>query len=391
MPETIVDAVEATEEIQTTVSAWEGVEVAILKHHHKPDLQAARILYSAVAAHCLPGAPVWPMLVAPPGSMKTELVNGMDGLKAVHFIDSLTPKSFISGQLEEGMGERRQPASLLHRIGSSGIIVYPDFSTILGMKHEDKATILADMRRIYDGKLSKQFGTAENMSERTWEGRLTFVVAVTPAIDGYYSVFQTLGERFVMVRWPRAGGIETGLAAINQDNTQAKADIKAAVHNLLGGSLRLADPVLSPDMQVRLAALAEIAVRGRTHIPRTGFNKDIIYVPEAESNTRLAQQLAQLAKGSALLDGRAEVNEQDFSLVKRAAFDCMPPVRKLLLEALRWGEDPALLNVPPSTRTYALEELEAQGLVERKPSPRLSTLAREMLEMAGVGMEVVVL
>jgi hypothetical protein len=51
------------------------------------------------------------------------------------------------------------------------------------------------MRRIYDGKLSKQFGTGENHAEWTWEGRLTFVVAVTPENDRYCSIFQSLGER----------------------------------------------------------------------------------------------------------------------------------------------------------------------------------------------------
>ena len=206
-------------------TAWEAVEAAILTHHHKPDLEAARILYSGVAAHWLEGAPVWPMLVGPPGSMKTELLNGMDGLPNVHFIDQITAKTFISGQIGDPLRKRIAPPSLLHRIGKSGIIAYPDFSTVLAMKDDAKASVLADMRRIYDGKLSKQFGTAEDPKQHVWGGRITCVVAVTPEIDRYYSIFQTLGERFVMVRWPRAGGIESALAAMNQDNKQAKQDI----------------------------------------------------------------------------------------------------------------------------------------------------------------------
>src|SRR5215469_15600632 len=80
-------------------NASKKLEQAIAKHHHKPDLEAARIVYASVAAHYIPGQPVWPMLVAPPGSMKTELLNGMDGLPQIHFIDVITPKTFISGHL----------------------------------------------------------------------------------------------------------------------------------------------------------------------------------------------------------------------------------------------------------------------------------------------------
>lgn len=385
MNQALIEEVATIEEVEVArreVSAWEAVEQAIQKHHHKPDLQAARIVYSAVAAHALPGAPVWPMLVAPPGSMKTEMLNGLDGLPKIHFIDHLTPQTFISGQLKEDRLGVQEPSSLLHRIGKSGMIVYPDFSTVLAMNADKQGPILADMRRIYDGKLSKEFGTAENLAQRTWEGRLTFLVAVTPAIDGYYSVFQTLGERFVMVRWPRAGGIEAGLAAMNQDNVQAKAEIKEAVHRLLTTRPKI-DPRLSDEMQVSISALAEIAVRGRTHIQRSGYTKEVIYLPEAESNTRLAQQLAQLAKGSALLDGRDVVSENDLVLVRRAAFDCMPPMRKRILETLVAGGDLKILKIPRSSLWYLTEDLAALGLLE-PDSNCLSALTTEMLIKAGV-------
>jgi hypothetical protein len=364
---------------------WQRVEAVLLKHHHQPDLQAARIVYAAVAAHRLPGSPVWPMLVAPPGSMKTELLGGMDGLPTVHFIDSISPQTFISGQIAEpGDNQNKKSASLLHRIGKHGIIVYPDFSTVLGMKSESKATILADMRRIYDGQLRKEYGTADDLEHREWKGRITFIVAVTPDIDGYYSVFQTLGERFVMVRWPRAGGIEAALAAMNQNKEEAKRELKEAVSTLLG-NLPNHDPRISTELQRKIAALTEIAVRGRTHVPRSGYNKDIIYVPEAESATRLAQQLCQVAKGLASLDHREAVTEHDYRLVQRAAFDCMPPTRASIFKAIMTRRDVAELKLPKSTRHYALEELAAQDLILKTGDGQyhLSDLASEHIAEAG--------
>lgn len=358
---------------RTVDNAWQSVEDAIRKHHHDPDLQAARMLYACVAAHRLDGPPVWPMLVAPPGSMKTELLNGLNGLSNVHFIDTLTPQTFISGQIEHERENSKTKSpkyspSLLHRIGSSGIIAYPDFSTVIAMKRDFKAAILADMRRIYDGELSKEYGTASNIAHRTWKGKITFLVAITPAIDGHYSIFQSLGERFIMVRWPRATGIEAALSAMNQDNEEARSDLKIAVQQLLKG-LPDVCPTTDTILQTQIAALSEITAKARTHIPRSGYNKEIIYVPEAESATRLAQQFAQLAKGSALLGARSEVTSDDIALVKRAAFDSMPPIRKAILQALvNTGVATAKsVGVPGSTFTYAAEELALQDLITQDP------------------------
>lgn len=184
---------------------WDAVEEVLLRHAYKPDLQAVKVVYSSIAAHTLKGAPVWPVIVAPPGSMKTEIVNGMTGYPHVHLIDTLTMNTFLSGQIDDGdsrLSGRRVDPSLLKRIGSSGIIIYPDFSTIISMNKDAKGKILADMRRIYDGRLTKEVGTAES-GAITWKGRTSFVACITPEIDINYSAFQTLGERFLMVRWPR--------------------------------------------------------------------------------------------------------------------------------------------------------------------------------------------
>lgn len=81
---------------------WLAVERALGRHLYQPDLQAARGLYAGLAAHNLSGQPVWTMLVAPPGSMKTDLLTALDGLPLVHLIDCVTPNTFLSGQVKDG-------------------------------------------------------------------------------------------------------------------------------------------------------------------------------------------------------------------------------------------------------------------------------------------------
>ena len=363
----------------STPTSFNSVEDALERHHYRPDTQAARIVLSAYAAHKLSGQPVWPMLVAPPGSMKTALLDSLHGLEGVYHIDQITPNTFISGQLEDpSRSSHRQNPSLLHRIGESGVIIYPDFSTVIAMNRERRAAILADMRRIYDGELHKEFGTSEPV--KPWEGRITFMVAATPDVDRSYSIFQTLGERFVMVRWARPGGTEAAIVAMEQDRQAARADLRLAVHELLT-NLEAIEPCLSREQLGRVAALSELAVRARTHVPRVGYNKEIIYVPEPEANTRLPQQLSQLAKGSALLDGRHQVDEADLWLVRRAAFDSIPASRRAVLDVLAGGGSLKDLSMPKSTLAYAVEELTAHGLLSER---KLSLLTEELLGAARI-------
>ena len=358
-----------------------GVEEVLRTHFYRPDVQGVRAVYAAVAAHRLSGQPVWPMLVAPPGSLKTETLDALQGLPKVHFIDSVTPNTFISGQIQEGK-KRGLPPSLLDRLGKSAILVYADFGTVLGMNRERRGSVLADMRRIYDGRLRKEFGTSEPVPE--WQGRITFAVAATPDVDRYHSIFQTLGERFVMIRSHRPGGVDAALQAMNQDVRRVKEELRQAVHDLFAGIPGdVTDVDVARDFQLQIAALAEVAVRARTHVARDR-SKDIIYNPEPEAPTRLAQQLCQLAKGSALLIGRRAVEAEDLALVRRVAFDCIPATRREILEdciGTERGGQSGKLSAPEATLSYAREDLRSVGLLT---VTTLSELARELLAQAGV-------
>lgn len=347
-------------------SEWDEVVRTLGKHFHESDIEAARVLYAAVAAHDLKGQPVWLMLIAPPGSMKSELLGALGGLPRVHLIDSVTPKTFISGQIPEGKPSR--PASLLHRIGESGIIVCSDFSTVLAMKADERSAVMAELRKIFDGKLTKEFGTTEEVPG--WEGRITLIVAVTPKIDELYGVIQSLGDRFVMVRWHR-GGIEATKRAMRQDIDAARRDLKSAVHMLLN-NLPKGHVEMPTEIADHIAAVAELCVTARTHVQR-GNDKKITNDPEPESSTRLAQQLCQLACASARLDHRAVVNRQDFGISKRAGFDCIPPTRRKVLEALISGGS---ADLSASTKHYAVEDLRLLGLME---GDQLSASAWELL------------
>jgi hypothetical protein len=126
---------------------------------------------------------------------------------------------------------------------------------------------------------------------------------------------------------------------------------------------------------VKLSALAEFCARGRSSVSRANDgDKAIIGEPEAESSPRLAQQLCQLAKGSALLSGRDAVVGEDFEISKRAAFDCIPARRRAMID---WAMGDGRITADSSTKRYDREDLQALGLVDED---HLSDLAVKLLE-----------
>jgi len=361
---------------------WTRVIAAFNRHFDKPDFEAVKAVYGCFAAHQLKGQPCWPLLIGPPGSLKTALLMGLDGLPGTHIIDQITPKTFISGYKPEGSDDDERPAGLLFRIGDSGKIICPDFSTILAINRDHRASILSDLRRIYDGMLHKEYGTGHDTTVREWRGRITFMAAGTGDVDRHYSVFASLGERFVLIRWPRAG-FEAAQRAIKQDAAVVKQQVCDVVHLLFEG-LEGLDPVLPGHLEEsRIPALGDFIGHCRSPVVRnTGGGREIIDVPEAESATRISQQLAQLAKGCALIDRRDTVNEADWLLVKRVAFDCLLPARRKVLDAQIWDVTADSDALPESTRRYAIEDLTALGVLQKNRA--LSPMSISLLEKAGL-------
>jgi hypothetical protein len=359
---------------------WRDVECLFMKHFHQPDVEAAQVILSCVAAHRITEyPPSWNMAIAVPGSMKTVILESLDGLPDVHLIDEVTPQTFISGKIDVEGRQRERPASLLHRIGEQGIVISADFSTVLNSDPRNRAQVFSQLRRIYDGRFHREFGSDENLEEREWKGRLTFLAGVTPEVDRHHKVFAALGDRFIRTRWPRAGGAQAAVRAIKQDR-RVMVDVRHAIHRLMLPVLsttQVTAPAFPPDLLDRLANLSEFVVRAKAHVPR---DRDDAIDGEAqvESNTRLPQQLAQIGRGWAVLMNRPEVSVEDLKLVRRAAFDSIPPLRRDAIEALLRGVSPySASRAPDATVARALGELKTIGLVEAPKGKRKDLLGTE--------------
>jgi hypothetical protein len=365
---------------------WQVVTDVLEKHYTNPEIEAARILCAVLASHALKDfLPAWCLAIAPPGSMKTDLLECFRGLPGVHFVDEVTTNTFLSGKVDDKRKKRTRPTSWLHRIGADGVLVAADFSTFTS-NPKTLQIILAQLRRIYDGHFSREFGTDENVEERTWSGRLTFFGGAVPDIDGHYSLFQKLGERFIRVRWQRAGGVQTALQAM-EHTAQIGEELRAAVHSLLHPLLSTPQmaPKVSNAIKRKIANLSEFVALARTYIERDGYNREATGVPVAEGNTRLPQQLCQVARGSALLDGRLEVDEVDYKLLCRTALDSLPPARIAILKAVLDAKSPFSVGLPKATVDRAIEDLKLSGVLAEQSV--LRETAKSLLVGAGLLLE----
>lgn len=363
--------------------AWGHFTEVLNKYLHNPDLLAVRCLYSAVAAHYLSGPQVWPLLIAPASSAKSTLLDPIQHLKHAHKTDEVTANTFISGQLSREPGKKRsakESPSLLIRLGETPLIVISDFSTILELPSDARRKVFAQLRVIYDGQLRREFGTDEDHEHHGWKGRCTIVTATTPDGEREISGLSALGERFVTIRWPRAEGIEAGVLALRKDHEAGKRELNEGLGALFA-NLPNFEPICSERQTERIAALTEFVSLARTPVRRDGRQRDIDDIPAPEGNARLAIQVGQTCRGSALLDHRTEVDDADLVLGFRIALDSIPRSRFVLIqEALGAPRT----QIPNSTRMRAIEDLRAVGVFTRDGAIELTEYAHSHLVKAGL-------
>jgi hypothetical protein len=379
-------------------AAFREFETVFERWFYKPDHQAMRIVLGTFQAHYLDaGDPTWLFIVAPPGTGKTTMnIMSAATLPEIVPLSDFTENTFLSGfygSHQPGMLERLGHTAQIgktYTTQGNAIFLVKDFTSVLTMRREKRGVILAQLREIHDGLFKRDFGTGES---KIWQGRVSVIAAVTPALDRHYSVFSTLGERFLQVRSHRPDSWEAGKWAIWQQGSEGeiRAQCQEAIKRLFGNPT-CTMPALSPTFESQIVALAELTAIARTHVYRDAFGKrEIEYVPESEANTRISKGLAAIAKGIASLNRRSEAIAEDVNDALRVGLDCIPDYRRKLLAAMIRGQPLDSVPMPRTVRTRELEELGALNLLEPAglDDPvgtgwKFSAKTKQLLEGAGL-------
>jgi hypothetical protein len=143
------------------------------------------------------------VLVGPPASGKTEILHALGRLPDVYQAATLTKASLLSGspKREHASGAK---GGLLRELGDFGIVVLKDMGSILSMRPDAKAEILAALLEVFDGSWTRYVGT-DGGRALSRSGKLGLLAGATPVIDRHRGVLAAMGERFTLCRLAESG------------------------------------------------------------------------------------------------------------------------------------------------------------------------------------------
>ncbi len=147
-------------------------------------------LYLAVALSIHLERPVWLMIVAPPSSGKTELLNLIKGIEHYHPLGNITPKTLFSNHPLASGGY------MFREVKEKGLLVFSDFTTILSQNSKNRNEIFNQLRIIFDGEASVASGI-DTQKGRLWKGKVGVLATVTEAMERIKETQNDLGERFL--------------------------------------------------------------------------------------------------------------------------------------------------------------------------------------------------
>jgi hypothetical protein len=338
-----------------------------------PDRTPVYAVLGTVAANLLPGDPVWLGLIAPPSSAKTEILNSISKLPRVVQAATLSPAGLLSGtpQKQRATGTK---GGLLRQLGDFGIISLKDFGSILSMRPDAKAEVLAALREIYDGAWTRHLGS-DGGRTLAWQGKVALIFGATGVIDSHYAVIGAMGDRFLLNRLaPGNGQFARALQHAGAATGQMRKELAQAVSRLFVSPLSKPRP-LGDEEFARLDRAVTLVVRLRGAVERDRNSREIEAIYGAEGTARIGLTLERLLAG---LDTLGVDRAIALDVVEQVAMDSVPPLRRRAYEYLislppdltgiAKAETSAVakaLGLPTVTVRRALEDLAAYGLVER--------------------------
>lgn len=329
------------------------------------DLQALDAVLATAAGNQLEGDPVWLLLLSGSGNAKTETVGALSGAGAIAVSTITSPGALLSATAKPEVTEDAT-GGLLRQVGSAGILVIKDVTSILSANRAMRAEVLAALREVYDGSWVRHVGT-DGGRTLEWRGRIVTIGAVTTAWDAAHAVIASMGDRFVIVRMDSTTGRQSAgkqSIANTGHEVQMRAELSRVVSNVLANLTTAPDSLTDEEIDQLLAA-ADLVTRARTAVERD-YRGEVIDAHAPEMPTRFAKQLGQLVRGGVAIGME---RDEAMKLAIRCARDSMPPIRLAIIDDVAAHACAATrdvrkrLNRPRATIERELQALQMLGVL----------------------------
>lgn len=229
--------------------------------------------------------PVWVMITAPPSSGKSELISLLGIEKPFHLLHNITDKFLFSGYVGAQGGYMKR------EVKEKGILIFPDFTTVLNMNSYKRNTVFNQLRTIYDGESSIGTGSSIGNVDK-WKGKVAIIANVTQTIEKLKDRSSDLGDRFIYYSFdPKV----TQDSLKTYDTTEIRNSLISKVKSHYTESVkRINDIELTKEQDKYLWNISELIGWSRTVVDRDGYKRDITFVHTPEKPVRLHKALRTL-------------------------------------------------------------------------------------------------
>ncbi|MGH3971040.1 MAG: DUF3854 domain-containing protein, partial [Mycobacterium sp.] len=254
------------------------------------DTDALDACLAAAAVEQLDGDPLWLLIVSGSSNAKTETVQPFRSVGGL-VVGNISSEAALLSASPKHEHAKDATGGLLRQLGSAGLLVIKDVTSILSMDHVTRGRVLAALREIYDGYWVRNVG-AEGGRTIPWTGRIAIIGAVTTAWDTHHTVIASMGDRFLLLRMDSTdepSRIAAGLRAIGNtgDEVAVRAELAGAVAGVIAGMDH--EPIRLADAETRvIVAAADLVTRARTAVEYS-MAGDIIDAHALEMPARCAK------------------------------------------------------------------------------------------------------
>jgi hypothetical protein len=330
------------------------------------DTDALDAMLAAAAVERLDGDPLWLLIISGSGNAKTETVQALSGIGAV-VASTITSEGALLSATSKRDRSKDATGGLLNEIGTRGVLVIKDVTSILSMGRELRGQVLGALREVHDGSWVRKAGTDGGRS-LPWAGRIAIIGAVTTAWDTHHAVVAAMGDRFVLVRVDSTTGRQAaGRKAIGNtgEEVQMRSELADAVAGVITGMDATGVTVTDEETDVLLAA-ADLVTLARTAV-EYDHQGNVIDAHMPEMPTRFAKELTQIIRGAVAIG----MDRYDaLRLAIRCARDSMPPLRLAIIDDLakhpgHTAQDVRRrLNKPRTTVDRQMQALHMLGVLD---------------------------
>ena len=270
--------------------------------------------------------PLWLCIQGSPSSGKTEILNMLkERDPKCHYLYDITGKTLFSG------ANGAEGGYIPREVKNEGIIIFPDFTTVLSAPIYLQLNIMSQLRIIHDGDASRLTGIDTNR-KRPWSGKVGVLIGVTDAIEGFKKKAASLGERFLYYRHfvPEFNAIDYRKPPIPEQFPEDELNELFELMNSINPSER------SDEMERKINCAASWIARGRAVVKRNSRTKEIVQVFPPEEPYRLIEQLSTLLN-SLIIIHMNQVSDRVQKIFMDVVTGCVPRDRMEIVNCL-WQE-----------------------------------------------------